>query len=207
MLPESVLLSTACCPPVFYFSRILLSAGTYLEQHEHFIKQTFRNRYTIFSPNGPVNLIIPVEHGRKQELKIRDVQIAYYTEWQRNHWRSICTAYNSSPWFQFYKDDLQPFYERKWQFLFDYNQAYLLTILSILGIHKEIRLTDNFEQVSGPCENYREIISPKKNFLQWSPDYVHQSYTQVFSEKFPFVAGLSILDLLFNEGPAAISKI
>jgi hypothetical protein len=204
---ESLLLSTASCPPVFYFSRMLAYDKVYIEQHEHFIKQTFRNRYSILSPNGQVDLIVPVEHGRKPGLKIRDVRIAYHTEWQRNHWRTICTAYNNSPWFRDMEDDIKFFYVRKWEYLFDFNLAYLKTILDLLTIRKEFFLTDSFEVVPNTFDNFREVISPKKDSSQWDSGYIQPAYTQVFSDKFPFVPGLSILDLLFNEGPMAKEKL
>jgi hypothetical protein len=204
---ESVLLSTSSCPPVFYFSQVLSHDKVYIEQHEHFIKQTFRNRYSILSPNGRVDLIVPVEHGRSPGLKIRDVRIAYHTEWQRNHWRTISTAYNNSPWFRDLEDEIKPFYSRKWEYLFDFNHTYLTTILNLLRIRKEILLTDGFESVPGSFHNLREVISPKNDTAQWDPDYIQPAYTQVFSDKFPFVPGLSILDLLFNEGPLAGDKL
>jgi hypothetical protein len=204
---DSVLLSTAICPPVYYFSCIESHEKAYIEQYEHFIKQTYRNRYSILTPNGQVDLIIPVEHGRKPGLKIRDVRIAYHTEWQRNHWRTICTAYNNSPWFRDMEDEIKPFYSRKWEFLFDYNQTYLRTILDLLGIRKEIHLTDGFESVPGTYNNLREVISPKKKFPMWDPGYIQPAYTQVFNDKFPFMPGLSILDLMFNEGPNAKEKL
>ncbi len=203
----SVLLSTACCAPAFYFSRILFHDKVYLEQHEHFIKQTYRNRYTILSPNGPVDLVIPVEHGRSPQMKIRDVRIAYQTEWQRIHWRTIRTAYNNSPFFSYYEDEIESFYLKKQKFLFDFNLAYLETILSLLEMRKEILFTLNFEEVPEPFDNLREVISPKRKCTAWSPEYVHQSYTQVFHDKFDFIPGLSILDLLFNEGPVARAKL
>jgi hypothetical protein len=204
---ESLLLATASCPPVFYFSRMLVHDKVYIEQYEHFIKQTYRNRYSILSPNGRVDLIVPVEHGRSPGLKIRDVRIAYHTEWQRNHWRTICTAYNNSPWFRDMEDEIKPFYARKWEYLFDFNQAYLKTILDLVGISKEVFLTDGFEAVPGSFVNFREVISPKKESSRLDPGYIQPPYTQVFSDKFPFVAGLSILDLLFNEGPMAKEKL
>jgi hypothetical protein len=204
---ESLLLSTASCPPVFYFSRMLIYDKVYIEQHEHFIKQTYRNRYSILSPNGRVDLIVPVEHGRKPGLKIRDVRIAYHTEWQRNHWRTICAAYNNSPWFRDMEDDIRPFYSGKWEFLFDFNQSYLNIILDLLKIRKDIFLTDGFESVPGSFDNFREVISPKKDTAQWDHGYIQPAYTQVFSDKFPFIPGLSILDLLFNEGPVAREKL
>jgi hypothetical protein len=207
MFSEPGLLSSVSCGPVFYFSRIVVHEKVYLEQHEHFIKQTYRNRYTILSANGPLDLIIPVEHGRSPGLKIRDTRIAYHSEWQRNHWRAICSAYNNSPFFQYYQDEISSFYIKKQEFLFDFNLDYLQIMLSILGIRKEIVLTEHFEDIPGSFVNYREIISPKTECSQWLSGYIHIPYTQVFSGKFPFIPGLSILDLLFNEGPLAAEKL
>jgi hypothetical protein len=204
---EAVLLSTACCPPVLYFAQVLSHEKVFIEQWEHFIKQTYRNRYSILSPNGQVDLIVPVEHGRKPGLKIRDVRIAYHTEWQRNHWRTICAAYSNSPWFRDMEDEIRPFYTGKWEYLFDFNQSYLKTILDLLGIRKDVLLTDDFESVPGPFDNFREVISPKKDVSTWAPGYKQPVYTQVFSDKFPFIPGLSILDMLFNEGPLAGDKL
>jgi hypothetical protein len=207
MLCESVLLSTACCPPVFYFAQMLTHKKVFIEQWEHFIKQTYRNRYSILSPNGRVDLIVPVEHGRKPGLKIRDVRIAWHTEWQRNHWRTICAAYNNSPWFRDMEEEIKPYYTAKWEFLFDYNQEFMHTILGLLKINANFLFTEGFESVPGSFDNFRELISPKTDASQWDSGYIQPTYTQVFSEKFPFIPGLSILDLLFNEGPAAREKL
>jgi WbqC-like protein family len=207
MSAESVLLATACCGPVFYFSQILLYRKVYIEQHEHFIKQTYRNRYPILGPNGKASLTVPVEQGRKPGLKIRDVRIAYFEAWQRNHWRSLEAAYHNSPWFRDMEEEIRPFYMRKWDFLFDFNLDYLHKILDLLGISKEIFLTEGFETIHESFDNFREVISPKKDPTIWNPGYVQPFYTQVFSDRFPFIPGLSILDLLFNEGPLAREKL
>jgi hypothetical protein len=207
MPSETVLLSTACCGPVYYFSQIHSHRLVYIEQHENFIKQTYRNRYTILGPNGKADLTVPVEHGRNPGLKILDVRIAYHEAWQRNHWRSIGAAYHNSPWFRDMEADLKPFYTKKWVFLFDYNLDYLQKILELLNIEKKIYLTSGFETVPGDFDNLREVISPKMDTGKWDPGYLQPVYTQVFSERIPFVPGLSILDLLFNEGPAAKEKL
>jgi len=203
----SLLLSTACCPPAAWFSLVAAHEDVFIDQHEHFTKQTFRNRYSILGPNGKADLIIPVENGRTLGQLIREVRIAWHTEWQRNHWRSLLAAYNNSPWFRDFEEEIRPFYFRKWEFLFDYNMAYLQSIFNMLGVRKVIHLTDAFEMVPGSFDNYRDVITPKKRFDQWLPGYVQPEYTQVFHDKFPFVPGLSILDLLFNEGPLALENV
>lgn len=202
-----ILLSTAYFAPVRYFSKLAAFPEIYIEQHENFIKQTYRNRTVILGANGPVSLIVPVEKGREQKIKIKDLRIAYDEEWQRNHWRTIFSAYNSSPFFEYYADDLEPFFRKKHIFLFDLNQQIAETILEILEIPTEFNLTEDFEKIPENCLNFREQISPKTHRTASDPHFSPRPYTQVFHEKFGFVPDLSILDLLFNEGPSAHSLL
>ena len=155
--------------------------------------------------NGPISLIVPVEKGRAQKIKIKDLRIAYDEEWQRNHWRTIFSAYNSSPFFEYYADDIEPFFRKKYYFLFDFNQQITETILEVLEIPLILSLTEEFEKVSENCLNFREQISPKTHLISADTHFEAQPYTQVFSERFGFIPDLSILDLLFNEGPSAHS--
>jgi len=198
----AILLSTAYFAPIRYFSKLAVYPEIYIEQHENFIKQTYRNRAVILGANGPIPLIVPVEKGRGQKINIKDLQIGYDEEWQRNQWRTIFSAYNSSPFFEYYADDIEPFFRKKHKFLFDFNQQITETILEILEIPTSLNLTEDFEQVPDDCLIFREQISPKTHLIDPDPNFVAQPYTQVFSEKFGFVPGLSILDLLFNEGPS-----
>lgn len=198
-----ILLSTAYFAPIRYYSKLTAYPEIYIEQHENFIKQTYRNRTVILGANGPISLIVPVEKGRAQKIKIKDLRIAYDEEWQRNHWRTIFSAYNSSPFFEYYADDIETFFRKKQVFLFDYNQQITETILEILEIPVRLKLTTDFEQIPENCLNFREQISPKTHLINQDPHFKAQPYTQVFSEKFGFIPDLSILDLLFNEGPSA----
>ncbi len=200
---QGILLSTAYFAPVRYFSKLAVYPEVYIEQHENFIKQTYRNRAVILGANGPISLIVPVEKGREQKIRIKDLRISYDEEWQRNHWRTIFSAYNSSPFFEYYADDLQTFFLKKSKYLLDYNQHITETILEILEIPVTLKLTDDFEHPPENCMNLREKINPKAHKNADDPEFAAQSYTQVFSEKFGFVPDLSILDLLFNEGPSA----
>lgn len=204
---EGVLLSTAYFAPVRYFSKLAVYPEIYIEQHENFIKQTYRNRAVILGANGPISLIVPVEKGREQKIKISDLQIAYDEEWQRNHWRTIFSAYNSSPFFEYYADELEPFFRKKHKFLFDFNQQTTQTLLEMLEISRELKLTDDFEKAPEHCLNFREQISPKSHLIDEDLHFVAQPYTQVFQEKFGFISDLSILDLLFNVGPSAHSVL
>ena len=199
----AILLSTAYFAPVRYFSKLAVYPEIYIEQHENFIKQTYRNRTVILGANGPISLIVPVEKGREQKIRIKDLRIAYYEEWQRNHWRTIFSAYNSSPFFEYYADDLEPLFRMKSKYLLDYNQQITESILDMLEIPVSLKLTTDFEYLPENCLNFREKINPKANKNMDDPEFAAQPYTQVFSEKFGFVPDLSILDLLFNEGPSA----
>lgn len=198
-----ILLSTAYFAPIRYFSKLSAYHAVLIEQHENFIKQTYRNRAVILAANGPVSLIVPVEKGREQKIKIKDLRISYDEAWQRTHWRTIFSAYNSSPFFEYYADDIEPFFRKKFNFLFDLNQQINSTLLKILEIELEPKLTEDFEQISENCLNFRERINPKTHRNTEDANFTAEPYTQVFAEKFGFVPDLSILDLLFNEGPSA----
>ncbi len=201
-----ILLSTAYFAPIQYYSKFLNYKEVYIEQFEHFNKQTYRNRCIILGGNGPIQLVVPVVKGRGRKILIKDLKISYDTEWQRNHWRTIFSAYNSSPFFEFYKDDIQPFFESKHKFLFDFNLKIHELICELIEIENNTILTIDFEKVPDNTLNCRENISPKihpLNDLEFQP----QKYTQVFSDKLGFVTNLSILDLIFNEGPNSYSVL
>ncbi|MFA5328708.1 MAG: WbqC family protein [Prolixibacteraceae bacterium] len=199
---SGILLSTAYFAPIQYFTKLSVYPEVFIEQHENFIKQTYRNRAVILAANGPVPLIVPVEKGRGKKIKIKDLRIAYDEEWQRNHWRTIFSAYNSSPFFEYYADDIEPFFRKKYEFMFDFNQQITEIVMEILEIPTELKRTEDFELIPENCLNFREQISPKTHRISNDSNYIAQPYTQVFSEKFGFVPDLSILDILFNEGPS-----
>jgi hypothetical protein len=204
---STILLSTAYFGPVRYFSKLAVYPQIFIEQHENFIKQTYRNRTVILGPNGTIPLIVPVEKGREKKICIKELRIAYDEEWQRTHWRTIFSAYNSSPFFEYYADDLEPFFRKKFTFLFDINQHITETLVELLEIPNKLSLTESFEHIPQNCLNFRESISPKVHRNIEDPSFEPKPYTQVFAEKFGFIPDLSILDLLFNEGPSARSVL
>lgn len=200
-MPHSpVLLSTAYFAPVNYYTRIIKQQPVYIDQFEHFNKQTFRNRCVVLGPNGVLPLVVPVVKGRNKKIPIKDLKIAYDEDWQRNHWRTLFSSYNSSPFFEFYRDEIYPFFEKKEKYLLELNLKIHQTICELLESDGKIILTVGFEKVPEGTLNLREIISPK-NKKQRDENFDPTHYTQVFSEKFGFIKNLSILDLLFNEGP------
>ena len=199
-MTNPVLFSTAYFAPVHFYARFLQHTCVYIEQYENFAKQTYRNRCVILGSNGPVSLIVPVVKGRGPKVLITDLQISYDEGWQRNHWQTIVSAYNSSPYFEYYQDELLPFYQKKTKFLLDYNLKIHATLCDFLEIENPVKLTTDFECVPDETLNLREVISPK-NRRKSDPAFIAREYTQVFTEKFGFLPNLSILDLLFNEGP------
>ncbi len=187
--------STAYFPPVIYFSELINSERTVIEQYENYVKQSYRNRCEILSPGGKQTLSIPVIKKSGQKQLIKDVKIDYKNNWQAQHLKSLQAAYLSSPFFEFYIDSLLPFFKKKFTFLFDLNLEILQTILNEMQIERKINLSEKFVP-EYPDNDFRYIIHPKKDLSTNLKEY-----TQVFSEKYGFVPNLSILDLLFNEGP------
>lgn len=169
-----------------------------LNRYERFQKMTFRNRTVICGGNGLINLTVPVEHGRNQKLPFGEIRISYRDNWQMNHWRGIVSCYGKSPFFDFYRDDLEKLLFLKHSFLFDLDMEILTWFKKVLKMPAEIRVDDN------PVEYLKaDIMTNKwlpKNF-QDGPVMV--KYTQVFEDRIGFQPNISILDLLFNTGPAA----
>lgn len=206
MVFNGVLLSTAYFAPVQFYSFMVSASAVYVEQFENFQKQTYRNRCEILGSNGVTSLVVPVVKGRGKKIAIKDLKISYDEDWQRNHWRSIFSAYNSSPFFEFYKDELFPVFKKKRKYLFDLNLEINNILCDFLEIDNKVELTSDFEKVPAGTLNLREMISPK-NKTKINRNFKASEYTQVFSGKFGFVANLSMLDLLFNEGPNSYTHL
>ncbi len=184
-------------PPVSYFT--LLKGHNFefdLEKFEHFPKQTYRNRATIASPNGSLDMVVPIVKGAKQHTPYKDVKISYQDRWQRLHWLSLQTCYRSSAYFEFYEDGLAPFYEKKYDYLFDYNCDVLTWLFKQLKITSPINTTESYE--TDIAVDYRNVMTKKE-----VPNIKTKPYFQVFSDRNEFIANLSIVDLLFNQGPQA----
>lgn len=200
----NVWLSVAYLAPVHYYARILTAKKIFLEQHDNYLKQTFRNRCCIVTGNGVIPLSIPVDKGGEGgKCLYRDIRFSTHNNWQTLHWRSLVAAYNSSPFFEYYVDDFLPFYERGWQFLFDFNYELQLKMLTLLDIETDLELTDEYAPTYQGGLDLRDSIHPKIEPTSVDPAYQSIRYYQVFESKFGFVPNMSIVDLLFNMGPEA----
>lgn len=173
-----------------------------MEQWENYQKQTIRNRCHILSANGIQTLVIPVMHERKIKILIKDLKICYNEPWQRIHWSALQSAYNKSPFFEFYKDDFEKIIFSNKVFLLDLNAELLQLVLKILGVEIKINHTVTFEKKY--AENDFRFLSDTKTTGNQKPETRNLSYPQVFSYKFGFTPNLSIVDLIFNEGKASI---
>lgn len=195
----STYLSTAYLAPIEYYSK-LLKGDVYIEQYENYIKQTYRNRCTILSANGPMALSVPIESAGGKKCAIRDVCMADHGNWRHLHWNALISAYNSTPFFEYYQDEFRPFYEKEYKYLFDFNEDLRNLICQLIDIDTStIKYTGEFLlEVEG--EDYRSKISPKVDWKFNDPDFESIHYYQVFDHRFGFTENLSILDLLFNMG-------
>jgi hypothetical protein len=193
---KSVCLTSAYLAPVEYYVAMANSEIVFIEKNDSYLKQTYRNRCHIAAANGMMALSIPVEKSNGKKILTRDVRISEHNDWQIHHWRSIESAYNSTPFFEYYKDDLLPFYERKWDFLWDFNLEIQTKILELLDLNIIIRFAERYEsELEESTIDLREKIHPKKdNSTNLKP------YYQVFESRFGFQGNLSIIDLLFNMG-------
>ncbi|OOQ62324.1 hypothetical protein BC343_03685 [Mucilaginibacter pedocola] len=190
-------------PPVEYFSRLTqFKPNVLIEKEEHFPKQTYRNRATIYSPDGPLDLTVPVIKGAKNHTKLKDVRISYDFRWQRLHWMSLQGCYRRSAYFEYYESDFALFYEKQFDFLLEYNTQLLELLLRLLKIKMPLQFTETYEAEYPTLTDLRSAMSAK------TPSAVEQKpYFQVFEERGGFIKNLSIADLLFNQGPQAINYL
>jgi len=199
MIENGVVLPMLYLPPIAYFVELNKHKPHILiEREEHFPKQTYRNRANICSPDGVLTLIVPVIKGSKNHTKIKDVKISYDFNWQRLHWLSLQACYRRSAYFEYYEDDFAGFYENKETFLFDYNEQLMQLLLKLTKIKTPLTYTETYEPKYLALTDLRTAINPKE------PTHFEQKpYFQVFEEQNGFLKNLSIVDLLFNQGPQA----
>ena len=186
--------------PITYYAELINSKEAIIDTNENYVKQTYRNRCEILSPNGIQNLTIPLVKAR-QKKPTNKVKIAYDDNWRKIHWKSLESAYRSSPYFEYYEDDFYPFYhEKEYEYLVDFNEALQNKIIELLSLEVEITQSEKYVEDVASENDFRALISPKnKSTLNFT------KYIQVFGDRNGFNPNLSIVDLLFNEGPNAVN--
>ena len=232
------LLSTTYFGPVQWYQK-LNRHRCIIEQHDNFVKQTYRNRCVIASANGPQTLTVPIERYDGMKCAMRDIRISDHGNWRHLHWQALVSAYGETPFFEYYADDIRPFFEEhRWKYLLDFNLNITHTLCSLLDVRPDLTLSDHYidadeticgsGSLSGAAESfggavkglggaaeslgsssacslfvdYRDAIRPKHPLPD--AEFEARPYYQVRAQRHGFLPNLSVLDLLFNEGPEGI---
>ena len=185
-----ILLTSAYLPPIQYFTKLYSGLPIVEERADHYVKQTYRNRCIIAADDGPLPLTVPVETeaAGTSHTPMRDIRISNHGNWRHQHWNALMSSYGQSPFYEYYADDLAPFYEKKWDFLVDFNEALMQLMCQLVGIPPRISRTESFGG-----DPFAQQFHPVK-----------EPYWQVFGHKQGFRPNLSIVDLLFNMGPEGL---
>lgn len=193
---KTVLLSTAYLPPISYLAECISADTVVIEAHDHFIKQTYRNRSAIYGANGKLELIIPVNHSDLYIKPISQVATSSTYNWQRNHWRSIESAYRNAAFFEYYEQEFKGPFLQPAENLFNWNLNLLQTILRLLKKEVTLEISTSYNaEVSSDIIDLRNSFKPKQKTGENLMEYF-----QVFGQKYGFISNLSSLDLLFNVG-------
>lgn len=203
---NSILIHPAYFGSILQFCHIAQAEELVFENEDNYQKQTYRNRQYIYGANAKLLLNIPIKHTGKKNVrqKYKEVKIENDFKWQIIHWRSLETAYRTSPFFEFYEDELIHLYEKEYKYLLDFNYDCFEAVSECLQLEKEYRKTEEyqFEILEEKIQDKRYLIDAKRKQLP-----TLETYTQVFEDKFGFIPNLSILDLLFNEGPNSLNYL
>lgn len=198
----NILLHPTYFPNIAHFVAMANAKEVIFEMDDNFVKQTYRNRAYIYGANGKLTLNIPVIHSQKNRQKYRDVKIFNEEKWQSLHWKSLLSAYRTSPFFEYYEDELQPLFELKVDYILDFNLKCFDVICDCLQLEIDTSKTETYQAEVTNLKDLRHLVNAKKEVPQH-----FDSYTQVFNEKHGFIPNLSILDLLFNEGPNTLNYL
>ena len=206
MTSDKVLLSTTYFGPVQWYQKLHRAEHVIIEQWESFQKQTYRNRCLIATTNGVQALTVPVE---KPAVCIKDIRISDHGNWRHLHWNALQSAYGESPFFEYYQDDIRPFFEGRWTYLLDFNEAIRQKMCELIDIQPEVEYSGEWREGRGErviaaegMMDYRTAIHPKHPLQD--DDFETKTYYQVYQMKHGFLSNLSVLDLLFNMGPESI---
>jgi len=182
-------------PNLAHFNAMIKSDVVFFEVCDNYQKQTLRNRTEIYGANGKLALTVPVNYSQKNRQLYKDVAIANNGLWQQQHLKSLQSAYSMSPFFEFYIDDLIPLFEKQFNYILDFNLNCFEVLKDCLQLNINVCYTQIFEKEPEGESDYRKLVNRNAKLNPFA------SYTQVFTEKHGFISNLSVLDLLFNEGP------
>lgn len=203
-MEKEIILSSAYLAPVEYYTKLYAYDKIYVERFDHYMKQTYRNRCVIASASGPLALTIPTEKNEDLKCLMKDVRISDHGNWRHVHWNAFVAGYKHSPFFDYYADEFHAFFERKYEFLYDFNMELCRWICEQIDLQPCMMPTDDYDAEPENIEDFRERIHPKKPYAEYDPQFVPQPYYQVFDAQNGFIPNLSIVDLLFNMGPESL---
>ena len=211
---QTALLSSTYFGPVQWYQKLFRYQRCIVEQNDNFIKQTYRNRCVISATQGVQALSIPVEPAPQTSVNgkvaMKDVRISDHGNWRHLHWNALLSAYGESPFFEYYEDDIRPFFEKQYTFLLDFNMETTAKMCELLDIEPNIVLSEEYlsadalsqSSTNDVVRDFRDAIRPKRPLED--PEFSPKPYYQVFKQKHGFLPNLSILDLLFNEGNESV---
>ena len=198
---NNILIHPSYFPSISHFVAISQCDLVTFEMDDNFQKQTNRNRMYIYSPNGIQLLNIPVKHSKTAHQKTKEIKIENDFDWQKQHFKSLEAAYRSSPFFEYFEDDIASIFQKKHSFLMDLNLETMAIVSKCLGLEFDYNETTEYFHEAKDITDFRPLINGKKDTAVFEP------YTQVFEEKHGFINNLNILDLLFNEGRYAMDYL
>lgn len=203
---KTALLSTAYFGPIEYYVRLFSYERILIDPYEHYLKQTYRNRCIIAAPDGRQPLTVPIERRDASHTPVGQILLSSHNDWRHQHLHALRTAYDGSPYYQFYIDDIADVLFRPYTHLFELNEALRVTIQDMISIQPAVERTTQYLSPDAAAQlgydDYRHLISPKTHSAR--TDLEPAKYHQVFEQTLGFLPNLSILDLLFNQGPESI---
>ncbi|MBO7601694.1 MAG: WbqC family protein [Bacteroidaceae bacterium] len=200
-----VFLTTAYLAPIEYYAHMLAADKVRVEQHDHYMKQTYRNRCIIAGPAGRIDLTVPTVKPDSLKCPTKDIRISDHGNWRHLHFYALESAYGHTPYFEYYRDDFVPFYEKGYEFLIDFNEALQEMICGLIDMQPCVERTSEYiKEVGNGSLDLREVIHPKHDYAMMDGAFKVVPYYQVFQEKLGFIPNLSIVDLLFNLGPESL---
>lgn len=192
---NNLLIHPTYFPSISHFVAMTQADSITFEAEDNFQKQTNRNRMYIYSPNGIQLLNIPVKHNPVTgNQKFKDTKLETAFDWQKQHFKSLEAAYRTSPFFEYFEDDIRPIFEQNHKYMIDLNFQVIEIVCNCLGMPLEYKKTEEYFHEAVDYNDFRSLVNGKKDANQF------EEYTQVFGDKHGYINNLSILDLLFNEG-------